>query len=155
VLRQLLDTTRTMLTQPVELLPDVASVLQAVGDEYRLVLITKGDLIHQNAKIEMSGLAHHFAEIEIVMEKDIDTYTRIINRLAVAPERFCMIGNSVRSDILPVLALGGSAVHVPYYLLWDLEEAPDDHGQTFAELESLAQLPEWLGIRASTTVPAE
>jgi len=154
---QLIETTRAMLSEPVHLLPDVPSVLEQVGAMYQIVLITKGDLIHQNAKIDTSGLAHHFAEIDIVMEKDIDTYARIIKRIGVAPERFCMVGNSVRSDILPVLALGGSAVHIPYPLLWDLEEAPDDHGQTFAELESLAQLPAWLAggeLTVSTTAPA-
>jgi putative hydrolase of the HAD superfamily len=160
VVGQLIETTRAMLTEPVHLLPDAAAVLAEVGAMYQLVLITKGDLIHQNSKIQMSGLAHHFAEIEIVMEKDIDTYQRIITRLGVAPERFCMIGNSVRSDILPVLALGASAVPIPYTLLWDLEQAPLDHGQTFAELDSLAQLPAWLAerprsgiIMESTTAP--
>lgn len=151
---QLIETTRAMLTEPVHLLPDVPTVLAQVGATYQMVLITKGDLIHQNAKIDMSGLAHHFAEIDVVMEKDVDTYARIIKRLDVAPERFCMVGNSVRSDILPVLALGASAVHVPYALLWDLEEAPADHGQTFAELQSLAQLPAWLeNLTESTTAP--
>lgn len=151
---QLIETTRAMLTEPVHLLPDVPAVLAEVGTTYQMVLITKGDLIHQNAKIEMSGLAHHFAEIDVVMEKNVDTYARIIKRLDVAPERFCMVGNSVRSDILPVLALGASAVHVPYALLWDLEEAPADHGQTFAELRSLAQLPSWLeNLTESTTAP--
>jgi putative hydrolase of the HAD superfamily len=144
VVGQLIETTRAMLTEPVHLLPDTAAVLDEVGAMYQLVLITKGDLIHQNAKIDMSGLAHHFAEIDVVMEKDVDTYARIIKRIGVAPERFCMVGNSVRSDILPVLSLGASAVHIPYSLLWDLEQAPADHGQTFAELESLAQLPAWL-----------
>ena len=154
VISQLIETTRAMLTEPVHLLPDVPAVLAEVGAAYQMVLITKGDLIHQNAKIDMSGLAHHFAEIDVVMEKDVDTYARIIKRLDVAPERFCMVGNSVRSDILPVLALGASAVHVPYALLWDLEEAPADHGQTFAELQSLAQLPAWLeNLTESTTAP--
>ena len=87
------------------------------------------------------------------MEKDAATYARIIASLGVRPERFCMVGNSVRSDILPVLSLGASAVHVPYPLLWDLEQAPPDHGHTVAELQSLADLPAWL--KESTTVPSE
>jgi len=149
VIGQLVEMARAMLTEPVRLLPDVPEVLEQVGAGYRLVMITKGDLIHQHAKIEASGLAHHFEHIEIVMEKDVDTYARILRQLDVDPSRFLMVGNSVRSDILPVLALGASAVHVPYHLLWDLELAPHDHGHTFAELESLAQLPDWL--RESTT----
>jgi putative hydrolase of the HAD superfamily len=146
VVARLIDTTRAMLTEPVHLLPHAAEVLARVGEVYRIVLITKGDLIHQNAKIDTSGLGHLFAEIDIVMEKDTDTYARIMRRIGVEPERFCMVGNSVRSDILPVLSLGGSAVHVPYPLLWDLEQAPEDHGQTFAELESLQELPQWLEL---------
>ena len=70
--------------------------------------------------------------------------------MGTPPEGFCMVGNSVRSDILPVLSLGASAVHIPYPLLWDLEQAPDDHGQTFAELESLADLPAWLDLDTPT-----
>ncbi|MCU1390599.1 MAG: hypothetical protein JWL72_3937 [Ilumatobacteraceae bacterium] len=153
VIAQLVEIARAMLTEPVHLLADVPEVLEAVGKTHRIVLITKGDLVHQSAKIETSGLAHHFSDIEIVMEKDAATYSRIITRLGVPPSRFCMVGNSVRSDILPVLALGASAVHVPYPLLWDLEEAPADHGRQFAELESLSQLPAWL--TASTTAPSE
>ena len=152
IVSQLVETARAMLTEPVHLLDGVPEVLAAVGATHRIVLITKGDLVHQSAKIATSGLAHHFSDIEIVMEKDTATYSGIITRLGVPPSRFCMVGNSVRSDILPVLALGGSAVHVPYPLLWDLEEAPADHGRTFAELVSIRQLPAWL--TASTTAPA-
>ncbi|MCU1395626.1 MAG: hypothetical protein JWM34_4054 [Ilumatobacteraceae bacterium] len=152
IIAQLVETARAMLTEPVHLLAGVPEVLEAVGGTHRIVLITKGDLVHQSAKIETSGLAHHFSDIEIVMEKDAATYSRIITRLGVPPSRFCMVGNSVRSDILPVLSLGASAVHIPYPLLWDLEQAPDDHGHSFAELESITQVPAWL--RASTTARA-
>lgn len=149
VITQLGDIVKQMLLEPVRLLPSVASVLEQVGLTHRLVLITKGDLIHQTAKLQTSGLAHHFEHVEIVMEKDAEVYARLLETLGVLPHRFCMVGNSVRSDILPVLSLGGGAVHVPYPLLWDLEHAPHDHGHTFAELETLAQLPAWL--TASTT----
>jgi putative hydrolase of the HAD superfamily len=108
------------------------------------VLITKGDLVHQTHKIETSGLAHHFEELEIVLEKDSATYARLLGRLKVEPDRFLMVGNSVRSDILPVMALGGHAVHVPYHLLWDLEHV--EHNELFVELDSLAELPPWLGL---------
>ncbi len=151
VVAELVEITRRMLTEPVHLLAGVGSVLEQVGRGHRLVLITKGDLIHQTHKVQASGLAHHFERIEIVLEKDPDAYARIVTQLGVPPRRFCMVGNSVRSDILPVLAIGASAVHVPYHLLWDLEEAPQDHGHTFAELESLTDLPAWL--TASTTAP--
>ncbi|MEO6125561.1 MAG: GNAT family N-acetyltransferase [Ilumatobacteraceae bacterium] len=149
VIGHLIEMVRALLTEPVRLLPDVPRVLEAVGRTHRLVLITKGDLIHQTAKVQASGLAHHFEQIEIVMEKDPETYSRIIGQIGVPANRFLMVGNSVKSDILPVLALGGSAVHVPYHLLWDLEQAPSDHGSTFAELGSLAELPGWLSEERS------
>ena len=144
VLGQLVEMVRALLTEPVRLLPHVPEVLAKVGRHYRLVLITKGDLIHQTHKVETSGLAHHFSDIEILLEKDPHTYDRIFRKLGVAPGRVCMVGNSVRSDILPVMALGGTAVHVPYPLLWELEHV--DHDEHFADLESISDLPGWLGI---------
>lgn len=144
VLGQLMEMVRAQLTEPVRLLPHVPEVLAKVGRHYRMVLITKGDLIHQTHKVETSGLAHHFSDIEILLEKDPQTYDRIFRKMRVAPERVCMVGNSVRSDILPVMALGGTAVHVPYPLLWELEHV--DHDEHFADLESISDLPGWLGI---------
>lgn len=147
VLGQLMEMVRAQLTEPVRLLPHVPEVLAKVGRHYRMVLITKGDLIHQTHKVETSGLAHHFSDIEILLEKDPHTYDRIFRKLGVAPGRVCMVGNSVRSDILPVMALGGTAVHVPYHLLWDLEHVdPSSHDEHFAELSSIAELPAWLGL---------
>ena len=137
------------LTEPVRLLPNVAEVLAHVGRRHRMVLITKGDLIHQTHKVETSGLAHHFSDIEILLEKDSGSYDRIFRKLGVAAERVCMIGNSLRSDILPVLSLGGTAVHIPYPLLFELERIDpvdlSDHA-SFAELGSIAELPDWLGL---------
>ena len=144
VLGQLMEMVRAQLTEPVRLLPHVPEVLAKVGRHYRMVLITKGDLIHQTHKVETSGLAHHFTDIEILLEKDPSTYDRIFRKLGVDPAGVCMVGNSVRSDILPVMALGGTAVHVPYPLLWELEHV--DHDEHFADLESITDLPGWLGI---------
>jgi len=140
VIAELLDTGRDMLTEPVHLLPHVPEVLTTVGTSHRLVLITKGDLVHQTRKITTSGLEHHFEHVEVVLEKDAATYDRILRHIGVPAERFCMVGNSVRSDILPVLALGGHGVHVPYHLTWEFEHV-DDHDEDFVELESLAALP--------------
>ncbi len=141
--RQLLDLGYEMLTEPVQLLPHVPEVLAAVGRDHRLLLLTKGDLVHQTRKITTSGLEHHFEYVEILLEKDPTTYRRVLRHVGVEPERFLMVGNSVRSDILPVLEIGGSAVHVPYHVLWDHEHV-DDHGEEFSELASLADLPAWL-----------
>lgn len=115
-----------MLTEPVRLLPDVADVLADVGSDHRLVLVTKGDLVHQWRKLEMSGLAHHFAHIDVVMEKDEATYRRVLADVDAEPDRFCMVGNSVRSDVLPVLAIGGHAVHIEYEYTWEHELVEHD-----------------------------
>lgn len=143
VIGELLDMARGQLEEPVKLLPHVPEVLARVGARYKLVLITKGDLVHQTHKITTSGLAHHFDHLEIVLEKDPETYAGLLRRFGVEPDRFLMVGNSVRSDILPVMALGGHAVHVPYHLLWDLEHV--EHDELFTELASLADLPPLLG----------
>lgn len=143
VIGEIVEMIRAQLAEPVRLLPHVPEVLAHVGRHYRMVLITKGDLIHQTAKVETSGLEHHFEHVEILLEKDPGTYDRILRRHGIAPDRFCMVGNSVRSDILPVMALGGTGVHVPYPLLWELEHV--EHDEHFAELSSIAELPGWLG----------
>lgn len=149
VIAEIVEMIRAQLTEPVRLLADVAEVLAQVSQHHRVILITKGDLIHQSHKIETSGLAHHFSDIEIVLEKDPEIYDRIFSKLGVPAERVCMIGNSLRSDILPVLTLGGSAVHIPYPLLFELERIdPVDlsNHASFAELASITELPGWLGI---------
>ncbi len=145
VIRQLVDLGAALLVEPVHLLPDVPEVLERVGREARLVMITKGDLVHQTRKVTTSGLEHHFADIEIVLEKDPAIYAKLLERFGVEPDRFCMVGNSVRSDILPVMAIGGHAVHVPYHLTWELERV-DDHTEDVVALERLADLPAWLGL---------
>ncbi len=139
VISELLDAGMDMLTEPVRLLPHVPEVLADISRDHRLVLITKGDLVHQMRKITTSGLAHHFDHVEVVLEKDADTYARILTSIGVAPERFCMVGNSVRSDILPVLSLGAHAVHIPYPLLWEHEHV--DHDEDLDELVAIGELP--------------
>ncbi len=145
VIRQLVDIGAAMLVEPVHLLPHVPEVLDRVGRRTRLVLITKGDLVHQTRKVTTSGIEHHFSDIEIVLEKDAAIYTKLLARFGVEADRFLMIGNSVRSDVLPVMAIGGHAVHVPYHLTWDLERV-DDHDEDVVELASIADLPAWLGV---------
>jgi len=146
VIGRLVEMVRATLTEPVRLLPHVAEVLAQVGRHHRMVLITKGDLIHQTFKVETSGLAHHFEHVDILLEKDPETYRRVLADRGIDPTRFCMVGNSVRSDILPIMALGGTAVHVPYPLLWELEHV--EHDEHFAELASITELPAWLGLPA-------
>lgn len=146
VIRQVVDLGAKMLVDQVHLLDDVPEVLERVGAHVRLALITKGDLVHQTRKVTTSGLEHHFDDVEIVLEKDPATYERVLARLDVPAERFLMIGNSVKSDVLPVLAIGGDAVHVPYHITWDLELVEEIHTD-IAELDSISQVPNWLGLK--------
>ena len=141
--RELLSLGRETLNHPVELLDGAREVLEILAPRYRLVLITKGDLRDQERKLSKSGIAGLFAAIEIVSEKDSRTYERIFQRHGIDPATFLMVGNSVKSDILPVLALGGSGVHVPYRITWGHEQAetpPQSQGRLFAAA-SLRELP--------------
>ena len=143
---KLVELGKGVLTHPVELLPDVRTAVEAVAASHRIVLITKGDLFHQEAKIAASGLADLFARIEIVSDKTPAAYARVIAECGETPERFAMIGNSLRSDIEPVLALRGWGVHLPYPLLWALEAehgVADDHERVL-RIESAAQIPQAL-----------
>ena len=142
----ILDMTRRMLSAEVELLEHVAETVAAVAGTHRLLLITKGDLHDQERKVERSGLADRFAAVEIVSEKDAGTYAALLGRHGVPADRFVMVGNSLRSDILPVLEVGGNAVHIPYELTWSHEAAdppPRDHPR-FHSLSHIGQLPELL-----------
>jgi putative hydrolase of the HAD superfamily len=143
VIGSLVDHAHEMLMHPVELLPGVPETLAAVGRGHRLVLTTKGDLVHQMRKVRTSGLEHHFEHIEVVLEKDEATYRRILHDWNIDPARLLMVGNSIRSDILPIVELGGYGVHVPYHVTW-AHEIVDAHNGGFAELEHLAELPAWL-----------
>lgn len=119
---------RSMLEHPVEPLPGVRETLEALAGEVRLVLITKGDLLHQEQKIARSGLGDFFDALEIVSEKDADTYRRIFARHGSGPLGAAMVGNSLRSDILPAIEAGSWGLHVPYHIVWEHEhaEAPPD-----------------------------
>lgn len=143
VIHRILEWGKELLDHPVELLDGVAETVGALAGAYRLVLITKGDLFHQETKVATSGLAEHFAAVEIVSEKDPATYERILQRLGVPAERFVMVGNSLRSDILPAVELGGRGVHVPYHVTWQLEEAelPDALTSRVRHLDRIGQLP--------------
>jgi putative hydrolase of the HAD superfamily len=119
----IVDLAKGMLDHPVELLEGAAEVLPGLAARYRLVLITKGDLRDQERKVRKSGLEAHFKEIEIISEKDTKVYRRLLARHGIAPEEFVMVGNSLKSDILPVLDLGGYGVYVPYRITWQAERA--------------------------------
>ncbi len=143
-IREIIAYAREMLAHPVELLDGAAEAVTELARSHQLLLVTKGDLRDQERKLAKSGLAPHFQHTEIVAEKDAGTYARILRRLQVPPERFLMVGNSVKSDILPVLDLGGCAALVPYPLLWSGEESARPPGAAagrFFQLSSLRELP--------------
>jgi len=142
-IRQLIELGRGMLAHPVDLLDGAAETLTKLSARYRLVLITKGDLRDQERKLAKSGLAGNFQHIEIVSEKDAAAYRRLFSRLGIEPARFLMVGNSLKSDILPVLELGGAGVHIPYHLTWAAERAeqPADHAGRLYTVRHLRDLP--------------
>lgn len=113
---------RDMLDKPVELLPGVVEVLKKLNGDYRLVLATKGDLLDQERKLKKSGLEAHFHHIEIMSEKKVPDFKKLIRHLDVRQEEFVMIGNSLKSDILPVLELGSHAIHIPFHITWEHEQ---------------------------------
>ena len=149
-LQAVLDLGKVLIDHPVELLGGVREAVDALTNDYRVMVITKGDLLHQETKVARSGLDELFWRVEIVSEKDEATYARILERHAIEPASFVMVGNSVRSDVLPVLALGGRAVHVPYSVTWALEHAePDPEVHDFPVLTSLAELPACIASMAA------
>ncbi len=133
-IHQLIGLGRAMLAHPVELLEGVTETLQTLSRTHRLLLITKGDLRDQERKLARSGLAAHFHAVEIVSEKDEGAYAAIFRRHGVTADRFLMVGNSLKSDIVPVLALGGAGAYVPYHITWAaerVEEMPRAEGRFF------------------------
>ena len=136
---------REMLNHPVELLPEVRETLEALSDRYPLIMITKGDLFDQERKLAESGLGELFDAVEIVSEKTAETYARVFARHGDGPERAVMVGNSLKSDVVPAIRAGAWGVHVPHELTWALEheDAPED-APRFRRLDRLGGLPDLL-----------
>ncbi len=150
VIREILAAGREMLTHPVEPLSGVETALSQLSERYRLVLITKGDLLHQEQKLAASGLGELFSGVEIVSEKTADTYRRVFDRHGTGANHAVMAGNSVKSDILPALDAGAFAAYVPYPIIWahEMADLPTGHPR-FIELATLAELPGWVdGLEA-------
>ena len=148
--REILAAGREMLAHPVETLPGVDEALARLSERYRLVLITKGDLLDQERKLAASGLGELFAAVEIVSEKDRTTYERVFARHGTGAAEAVMAGNSMKSDVLPALEAGSYAALIPFHLVWAHEDAPlPTDNPRFAELPSLAELPRWLADLAT------
>jgi len=121
-IEKILNFGKGMLNHPIELLDDVEEVLKALSSKYRLILATKGDLVDQERKLEKSKLAKYFHHIEVMSEKKVADYENILAHLEIKPSEFLMVGNSLKSDILPLVKIGASAIHVPYHTTWVHEE---------------------------------
>lgn len=143
--RDILAIGHDLLAHPVELLDGVGETLLALAARGRLVLVTKGDLLHQEVKLAASGLGDLFTGVEIVSDKRAETFVRVFHRYGCAPVRSVMAGDSLRSDVLPALAAGAHAVYIPQPLAWSHEAAdePADHPR-YARLARLADLPDWI-----------
>lgn len=142
-IRQIIDWTKTMLSADVELIDHARDTVGLLSRRHRLMVLTKGDLFDQQSKIERSGLRPYFEFVEVLSDKTPQAYAAVLERYAISPSDFLMVGNSLRSDILPVVALGGCAVHIPYHLTWAHEHAaPTEHERgRYYELEHLGDLP--------------
>ncbi|WP_126246874.1 HAD family hydrolase [Chitinophaga rhizosphaerae] len=147
VLIKAIEFGKELLAKPVELLEGVEDVLKALKGKYRLVVATKGDLLDQERKLLKSGLEHYFHHIEIMSEKGEKDYKKLLRHLDCQPENFLMIGNSLKSDVLPVLALGGHAIHIPYHTTWAYEKI--DHHVEHENLRQVIAIPEILPLLLS------
>jgi putative hydrolase of the HAD superfamily len=139
---RIIELTREMFRAPVELLDGVEETITTLARSHNLMLITKGDLFEQEAKIARSGLADYFSKIEIVPVKTRETYQTIAAKHSIDPQRFLMVGNSMRSDVLPVIEMGGHAIHIPYETTWEHEVVPEDEllGKEFIRLAHIREL---------------
>lgn len=113
---------KELLQKPIELLEGVEDALKALQPHYKLVVATKGDLLDQHRKLTKSGLGHYFHHIEVMSDKQVVDYQKLIKRLEIEPSEFLMIGNSLKSDVLPVLEMGAFAVHIPFHTTWEHEK---------------------------------
>ena len=143
VIREILDAGRDMLSHPVETLPFAREALEALAGSHRLVLITKGDLFDQERKVAASGLGDYFAGVEIVSDKTPDTYRRIFAQYGEGPARALMVGNSLKSDVVPALDAGAWGVFVPHEINWALEHHDEPEGaERYRRIVDLSELAE-------------
>ena len=141
VISDLMAAGRDMLAHPIELLPHAQEAVEAVADTHRVLLITKGDLLHQERKLAQSGLGDLFDGVEIVSDKQPDTYARIFGALPGGAGAAMMVGNSMKSDVVPAIEAGAWGVHVPHDLAWALEHAEPPEAPRFRTLSDLGDLP--------------
>lgn len=140
-LNRIIEIGKSLLTMPIQLLDGVEPVLQKLQEKYRLILVTKGDLLDQEQKLRRSGLIGYFHHIEIMSEKHEDNYRKLLSHLEIEPFEFLMVGNSVRSDILPVLNIGAQAIHIPFDVMWQHEKNHEStENQYFPEVSRISEI---------------
>ncbi|APY12288.1 HAD family hydrolase [Seonamhaeicola sp. S2-3] len=141
-IEKILNIGKNMLNKPVELLDGVEDVLKELSKKYRLILATKGDLLDQERKLEKSGLTSYFHHIEVLSDKKEANYSKLLNHLDVQPSEFLMIGNSLKSDVLPIVNLKAHAIHVPFHTTWAHEEVSENetNGKSYKTISSLREL---------------
>ncbi|MDL2213566.1 HAD family hydrolase [Bacteroides sp. OttesenSCG-928-N06] len=138
VMEKIIELGHELLQKPIELLQGVRETLDALSGNYKLVVATKGDLLDQERKLRNSGLEHYFHHIEIMSDKKMGDYQKLLKHLDCQPESFLMLGNSIKSDIIPVLELGAYAAHIPYHVTWTHERQEHDlKHEKFIQLESI------------------
>ncbi len=142
----ILDIGKTMLSKPVELLDGVEEVLATLSKKYRLILATKGDLLDQERKLEKSGLSKYFHHIEVLSDKQEDNYTKLLKHLDIVPNEFLMIGNSLKSDVLPLVNIGAQAIHVPFHTTWIHEQVTkkETQGKNYKTVNTIRDITKLL-----------
>jgi putative hydrolase of the HAD superfamily len=145
-IQQIIEIAREMLNAEVQLLDEVEETIQKLAESYRMIIITKGDLLDQESKLVRSGIDQYFEALEVVSAKTADVYRNLLQRYKIDPAKFLMVGNSVKSDVLPVLEIGGQAVYIPYMITWAHENVDDQPmvEDGYYELERIGQLPQLL-----------
>ena len=145
-LSSILNIGKTMLNQPVELLDGVEDVLKTLSKKYRLILATKGDLLDQERKLEKSGLTDYFHHIEVLSDKKEANYSKLLNHIDINPSEFLMIGNSLKSDILPLVNIKAHAIHVPFHTTWVHEQVTEEetNGKAYKTVSSLRDILKFL-----------
>lgn len=156
-IQKILDIGKDMLNKPVELLEGVEEVLHTLSDHFRLIVVTKGDLLDQERKLEKSGLMEYFHHIEILSDKQESNYSKLLNHLDIKPSEFLMIGNSLKSDILPLINIKAEAIHVPFHTTWIHEQVNEDETQNkrYKTVSSLLEILPLLNKNHEATVKNE
>lgn len=141
-IQKIIDIGKAMINKPVELLDGVEEVLNLLSPKYRLILATKGDLLDQERKLKKSGLTNYFHHIEVLSDKKEANYSNLLNHLDINPSEFLMIGNSLKSDVLPLVNIKANAIHVPYHTTWEHEKVNDEetNGKVYKTVDSLTEI---------------